>query len=215
MHDHRALDGETERVLGRERNVWPELITVGTVMRPMVSDMGCGLKAAGPNADSLERAVQNAVGAGCRDRHSFQVGQPLGGARNEVSEPDLRNGDKPAKWIRRNRKSPGGRRQRCPVLEQDFATTPAAARALRQRHWASILGLTFGTLRALISGIPCLSRNLLFGRHDTRSRAQCCRQLFAEGFAPAHLAFPGNPSKRSEMRNHPCGRSIPRKVSQE
>ena len=25
-------------------NVWPELITAGTVMRPMVSDMECGLK---------------------------------------------------------------------------------------------------------------------------------------------------------------------------
>jgi len=42
MHDHRALDGETERVLGRERNVWPELITVGTVMRRWCRTWGVG-----------------------------------------------------------------------------------------------------------------------------------------------------------------------------
>jgi len=40
MHDHRALHGRSRNgywvVSG---NVWPELITVGTAMRPMVSGM--------------------------------------------------------------------------------------------------------------------------------------------------------------------------------
>jgi hypothetical protein len=46
------------------------------------------VKSCRTNADLLERAVQNPVEACCRDRHFFQVWQPLG-----VPEPDLRNGD--------------------------------------------------------------------------------------------------------------------------
>ena len=78
-------------------NVWPELVTVGMVMRPMVSDMGCGLSWR-TNGDLLEQVCQNAVGAFCRDRHFFQVWQPPP-VRRKAPEPDLRN-DNPAKWIR-------------------------------------------------------------------------------------------------------------------
>jgi len=37
VDDHRALDGEAERVSRGERECLAELTTVGTVMRPMVS----------------------------------------------------------------------------------------------------------------------------------------------------------------------------------
>jgi len=129
----------------------------------MVSDMGCGLKAAGqtrihwngPFKMQLEPAAEigipfrwgnrwGAPGTRCRNQiYGTATNQPNGFAETGRAQA---GGDNDARsWnriSRRRRRQP----ERCD-----------------SRHWASILGLTFGTLRALISGIPCLSRNLLLG----------------------------------------------------
>jgi hypothetical protein len=68
-------------------------------MRPMESDMGCGLKAAGqtriywngPFKIQLEPAAE--IGISFRWANRW-------GARNGVPEPDLRNGDS-SEWMRK------------------------------------------------------------------------------------------------------------------
>jgi hypothetical protein len=70
------------------RNVWAELITVGTVMRPMVSDMGSRGKVHGPSADPFEPPLQMQLELAAGIGISFR-GQPLGapgaGCRNQIS----------------------------------------------------------------------------------------------------------------------------------
>jgi hypothetical protein len=63
-------------------------------------------------------------------------------------------------WTRRIGTVHGVNQKRCSGLGQDFATALNATQRCDDRHLASILGLTFETLKALIQGFAVSFRNL-------------------------------------------------------
>jgi predicted acylesterase/phospholipase RssA len=102
---------------------------------------------------------------------------------NQGADSDPRNGDYTPRWIRRKRKSPNGKRKERLTLGQNFGTTPSATRALGCRHLAAVLGLTFGTPKALISGpfefVPKL----------TPSETSIRRNPYYDGLVPTALVL--------------------------
>ena len=72
MDDHRALDREAERVLRGERECLAGVDSVVTVMRLIVSRIGCGVKGPRNEGGAIGTAVLSA-GVYCRDRRIFRV----------------------------------------------------------------------------------------------------------------------------------------------